>query len=188
MNKIKVVGGLLAGLALAGCAGGGSDATPTPTRAEVVFEDEVRAIDPKRLVGRWECRELNPFTGLKPVAQTVTYETGGKARSQALVNLADQGGPDIGPMASDSTFDWRVEGERLLVSNIRTGIRAANGNPGTGLMAGLAQTMANTLSNRGGPATSNVLRLNDRELVMRDTETPEAPLFGCTRAAAAPPG
>lgn len=183
MNKITVVGGLLAGLALAGCAGGGSDTTPTPTRAEVVFEDEVRAIDQKRLVGRWECRELNPFAGRQPATHTATYEAGGKARSQALVDMAQQGGPSAGRMAVDFTYDWRIDGERIVASGIRSDIRAADGNAATGVMAGVTQFVANNFANRGKPGTVNVLRLTDRELVMRDTETPEAPLFGCDRAA-----
>ena len=183
MDTNKVTAGAVLALALlAGCAGGGSGTAPTPTRAEVVFEDEVRVVDAKRLVGRWECRELNPFTGRPPGRQTMTYEVGGKGRSQALLDMAEQGGPPLGRMTLDSTCDWRVEGERVVASNIRTDARAADGDAASGFMAGLTQMVANNFINRNKPGTVNVLRLTDRELVMRDTETPQAPLIGCTRA------
>ena len=184
MNKNQVTVGAVMALALAGCAGGGSDTAPTPTRAEVVFEDEVRAVDAKRLVGRWNCRELNPFTGRPPTTNTVTYDADGTARSQGLLDLAEQGTPLAGRMAVNFTYGWRIEGERIVASDIRSEIRAADGNAATGFMAGLTQMAANTFANRGKPGTVNVLRLTDRELVMRDTETPQAPLIGCTRAAA----
>jgi hypothetical protein len=90
-------------------------------------------------------------------------------------------------MTVNFTYGWRVEGERVVASDIRSEIKAADGNAATGFMAGLTQMAANTFANRGKPGTVNVLRLNDRELVMRDTETPQAPLIGCTRAAAPPP-
>jgi hypothetical protein len=176
------------GFALSGCAGGdgGGPATaPTPSRPEVVFEDEVGAIDAKRLAGRWDCRELNPFTGRPPATNTVTYDADGTARSQGLLDLTEQGVPVGGRMTVNFTYGWRVEGERVVASDIRSEIKAADGNAATGFMAGLTQMAANTFANRGKPGTVNVLRLNDRELVMRDTETPQAPLIGCTRAARA---
>lgn len=171
-------------LLLAGCAsGGGDDPGSLPPRPAVAIEDQVGAVDPARLVGRWDCRELNPYPDRPAQAQTMVFEAGGKARNEAVVDMARQGGPLPGRMRVDHAYDWRVEGERVVAGNARSTVKAADGSAATGMMAGMAQFVINNLSGGAEPGTMDVLRLDGRELVVRAAELGEAaPVIGCTRS------
>lgn len=171
-------------LLLAGCASGGGDGPGSlPPRPAVAIEDQVGAVDPARLVGRWDCRELNPYPDRPAQAQTMVFEAGGKARNEALVDMARQGGPLPGRMRVDYAYDWRVEGERVVAGNARSTVKAADGSAATGMMAGMAQFVINNLSGGAKPGTMDVLRLDGRELVVRAAELGEAaPVIGCTRS------
>jgi hypothetical protein len=179
---LVAVGGcvLLAG----GCAGGGGTAGASgPRRPAVAVEDAVGAVDRAALVGSWSCRELNPFEGRQPQAQTLEFREDGKGRSSATIDMAAQGGPLPGRMAVDHTFDWTVEGERVAVGNTQATVRAADGNAATGALAGLTQFVINRFSSETKPGTMDVLRLDGERLVVRtNTEVELAPTLDCTRA------
>ena len=114
----------------------------------------------------------------------MVFEAGGKARNEALVDMARQGGPLPGRMRVDYAYDWRAQGERVVASNARSTGKAADGGAATGMMAGMAQFVINNLSGGAKPGTMDVLRLDGRELVVRAAELGEAaPVIGCTRSA-----
>jgi hypothetical protein len=88
--------------------------------ASRAVEDQVGAIDRAALVGRWSCRELNPFEGRPPQDQTVEFEADGNGRSSAVIDTAAAGSPLGGRMEVDFVYDWRVYGERVAVADPRS--------------------------------------------------------------------
>ncbi len=170
-----------AGLVAAGCAGGTGSGS-APTRSAVSVADEVGAIDRSLLVGRWACRELNPYPGRPPLTSTMELSADGTGHNSGVVDTAEQGGPLPARMAMDFTYRWTVDGERLVISDLQSDIRAADESAASGMMAGVAQWAMRAFGNQAEPATSNVLKLDRQELVLRGAEVAEAPVQSCTRA------
>jgi hypothetical protein len=86
-----------------------------------------------------------------------------------------------GRMAMDFAYRWKVEGDHLVVSDMQSNIRAADENATSGMMAGIAQFAMRTFGNQAQPATSNVLKLDSQELVLRSADVEEAPVQSCSR-------
>src|SRR3712207_5287131 len=88
MEMVRLTLVVAAGLMAAGCAGGGS----APTRSAISVTDEVGAIDRSLLVGRWACRELNPYPGRPPLTSTMELSADGTGHNSGVVDTAEQGG------------------------------------------------------------------------------------------------
>lgn len=166
----------LAGLAavLAGCATGGGEAR----RPAVAVADEVTTVQPNLLVGTWRCRELNPYPELPKATRTLTFAADGTAVAEVLT----EDDPRYGPIQGTSRGNWAVEGDRLVMRNMRLEAKAAEGstNPFGGFLAGLTTSVANTFMRDQQDGTSDVLRLSRNELVFRgNVEDP--PVVACTR-------
>jgi hypothetical protein len=181
MRMVRLALVAAAGLAVAGCAGG-SGSSSGPMRPAVSVADEVSAIDRSLLIGRWACRELNPYPGRPPITATMELAADGGGHNSGVVDMAQQGGPMPGRMAMDFAYRWKVEGDRLVVSDMQSNIRAADENATSGMMAGIAQFAMRTFGNQAQPATSNVLKLDSQELVLRSADVAEAPVQSCSRA------
>lgn len=180
MRQVRRIAAATALLALAaGCAGGEPDA---PIRPVVSLPDEVGAVDRAALVGTWACRELNPLTGREPVTSTMELGADGRGHNVGQADMMERGAPVSGKMVIDTVYDWRVDGDRLVAANARTTVRSADGEPTSGFLAGLAQMAVNTFAKGGAPGSMDVLRLDARELVLRNAEVAEAPTLACTRA------
>jgi hypothetical protein len=106
----------------------------------------------------------------------------GTGHNSGVVDTTEQGGPLPARMAMDFTYRWTVDGERLVISDLQSDIRAADESAASGMMAGVAQWAMRAFGNQAEPATSNVLKLDRQELVLRGAEVAEAPVQSCTRA------
>lgn len=169
------VGGLVAMICLlAACtSGGGNEARRPP----VNVSDEVAAVDRQLIMGTWQCRELNPYPG-QPLATTAfTYNADGTFQSETR----SQGQGPVGAMIVNGRGSWAVQGNQVVLSNVRTEARAADGNPAMNVLAGLGAAIANNLMTNQREGPSDVLRLTQGEMVTRVVGIEDAPVFACTR-------
>jgi hypothetical protein len=174
MRRLQVVAVMLGSLGLLGCAGTNE---PPPTRPAVAVADEVGAVDRARLVGTWQCRELNPYPGAPRLVTTVTYASDGSFTSQGTT-AAGEAGPS--PMRFSGTGHWRVEGDRLITSDVHSDVTAADGNPLMSALGAISSSIANNfMRDRSGPI--DVLRLTANELVLRPIGIEDPPVQSCTR-------
>ncbi|MEK0082607.1 hypothetical protein [Benzoatithermus flavus] len=161
---------------LAGCAmgGGGSEARRPP----VSVADEVTKVQRDMLVGAWRCRELNPYPELPKASRTITFGADGTV----VAEVRTENDPRYGPLQGISRGNWSVEGDRLVMRNMKLEARAAEGsaNPFGGFLAGLTATVANTFMRSQQDSTSDVLKLTRSELIFRGTGE-DPPIVACTR-------
>jgi hypothetical protein len=176
----RLLAGIAAGLSLAACATDGGSGS-APIRPVVNVTDEVSTVDADQMVGTWTCRQLNPIPDMPDVASTMTYEASGKGR---VVAVADTQGKTAGipaKLKTDFTYDWSVEGERLVISNVDSTITAADDSAGSSILAPIAQLVSSTFIDESEPSTSDVLELTDTKLVTRPIGVEDPPIISCTR-------
>ncbi|HEX2528760.1 MAG TPA: hypothetical protein VHL31_21010 [Geminicoccus sp.] len=179
MKRLLVA--IAAGLPLAACATGGGTSS-APTRPVVNVTDKVGAVDADRIVGNWTCRQLNPIPDMPDVANTTTYGADGKGK---VVAAADTEGKPAGipaKLKTEFAYDWSVEGERLVISNIDSSITAADDSAGSTILAPIAQLVSSTFIDQSEPSTSDVLELTDAKLVVRPVGVEDPPIISCTRS------
>ena len=86
--------------------------------------------------------------------------------------------PGAGDLVMTINADWRVEGDRLVTTHTEGSTRAADGSTG-GVSALLNQAMS-AFTELAADGTSEVFKIDARELVMRGDE-PDAPTVSCLR-------
>ncbi len=169
-------------LLLAACATGGS--TPSIERPPVDVADSVDTVDRSLLIGSWQCHELNPPEGA-PRGQTSTVEL--KADGSLLSNgrtapAQAEGSPlGTGEMIVSSTGSWQVEGEDIVMANVHTEAKPADGNPILGAITSYATSIVNSSGEAMTPHRSNVLKLGRHELVFRPVDVADPPVISCSR-------
>jgi hypothetical protein len=169
-------------LVLAGCATMGGGVPPSgPQRPAVAVEDQVGTVDRAMLVGAWSCREMNPYPGRPSVTSEVRFDADGTGHNSAVVDTSQGGNPLGGRMALDYTYNWQVQGDRIVASGVQSSVKALDGNPATGLMAGLSQFVINRFSSELKPGTLDPLKLDRHELIVRNADAPGGPVLDCTR-------
>ena len=169
-------------LILAGCAStGGSPPESAPARQAVAVQDQVGAVDRALLVGSWSCRELNPYPGRPATEVQVSFNPDGTGHNSAVVDTSQGGNPLGGRMALDFTYSWQVQGERVVATGVQSSVRSLDGNPATGMMAGLSQFVINHFSNQLKPGTLDPLKLDRQELILRNADVQDGPVLDCTR-------
>ena len=174
MRILHLAGAAAVVLGLGGCA---ATSEPPPRRAAVAVTDEVGAIDRARILGSWQCRELNPYPGAPRLVTTVTYAPDGSFTSEGIT-AAGEAGPS--PMRISAIGQWRVEGERLITSQVRSDATAADGNPLMSALGSISSSIANNfMRDRSGPI--EVLRLTPTDLVLRPIGIEDPPVQSCTR-------
>jgi hypothetical protein len=180
--SIRSLAAVAAGvMALAGCASMGGGPSPSaPERPAVAVQDEVGAVDRALLIGTWSCRELNPYPGRPATDVQVSFNADGTGHNSAILDPA-QGGSPLGKMAVDFTYNWQVQGERILASGVQSSVHALDGNPATGVMAGLSQFVVNRFSSQLKPGTLDPLKLDRQQLIVRNADAPDGPVLDCTR-------
>ncbi|MGF1561707.1 MAG: hypothetical protein ACFB3T_05955 [Geminicoccaceae bacterium] len=165
-----------AAVVLAACAAGSP-----PPRPTVDVPDTVGAIDAGKLVGIWQCRDLNPLPDQPHVTSTVTFNADGSSSAQSIVPMSQQV-PGMSDMNVAILGTWAVQGDKLTGTTTNTDITSVSGDAASGMIAGMTDFMADTFVASYGtfPGSSDVLTLNDSELVVRGDE-PSAPTTSCTR-------
>jgi hypothetical protein len=167
-------GALLVGtVLLAACAG----SEPAPRRIAIAVPDEVGQVDPTLLVGTWQCRELNPYPGQPPQSTEITYDAGGSFQGEARPSAESP----IGRLLITATGNWRVEGDRLVTSNVESKAQALDGNPAAGFLAGIGSAFANGFLAAERDGATDILSLTKHELVMRPIGLDDPPILSCTR-------
>ncbi len=170
-------------LILAGCASTGGGSPPSaPARPAAAVPDQVGAVDRTLLIGNWSCHELNPVPG-RPTATEVqvSFNPDGTGHNSAVVDTSQGGNPLGGKMAVDFTYGWQVQGERIVATNVQSSVRSLDGNPATGMLAGLSQFVVNHFSNQLKPGTLDPLKLDRQELVLRNADVQNGPVLDCRR-------
>ena len=170
-----------ASLILAGCASTGGPAPSAPPRLAVAVPDQVGTVDRALLVGNWSCRELNPYPGRPATEVQVSFNPDGTGHNSAVVDTSQDGNPLGGRIALDFTYSWQVQGERVVATGVQSSLHALDGNPATGMMAGLSQFVINHFSNQLKPGTLDPLKLDRQELILRNADVQDGPVLDCTR-------
>ncbi|MCB1994216.1 MAG: hypothetical protein KDG49_22405 [Geminicoccaceae bacterium] len=168
---------LAAGL-LAACDPGDLNPLASEPRPPVSVTKEVTMVSAAELVGSWTCRELNPYPDQPPIETQLDIRDDGTLTSEALLPM-DQEMPGAGDLILTIDADWQVEGDRMVTTNTQGSTRAADGSTGS-VSALLNQAMA-AFTELAADGTSEVLKVDARELVMRGDE-PDAPTVSCQRA------
>ncbi|MEZ5862283.1 MAG: hypothetical protein R3D28_25500 [Geminicoccaceae bacterium] len=167
---------LAAGL-LAACDPGDLNPLASEPRPSVTVAKEVTMVSTAELVGSWTCRELNPYPDQPPIETQLEIRKDGTLTSEALLPM-EQEIPGAGDLVMTINADWRVEGDRLVTTNTEGSTRAADGSTG-GVSALLNQAMS-AFTELAADGTSEVFKIDARELVMRGDE-PDAPTVSCLR-------
>ena len=157
---------------LAGCAGLGGD---PPKRPPVTVADEVQQVDTSKIVGIWTCRELNPYPEVPRQVSTITYAKDGAFTAKAQYDATT---PPFGGMTVETTGRWTVQGERIVISDVKTS--AGSQDAFTNMMAGLASSLVNTASARE-QGSGDVLKVTSAELVFRPQGADDPPVYSCAR-------
>src|SRR5689334_14957696 len=168
-------------LILAGCASTGGPSASAPARPAVAVQDQVGAVDRALLVGSWSCHELNPYPGRPATEVQVSFNPDGTGHNSAIVDTSQGGNPLGGRMALNFTYSWQVQGDRVVATGVQSSLHALDGNPATGMMAGLSQFVINHFSNQLKPGTLDPLKLDRQELVLRNADVQDGPVLDCTR-------
>ena len=156
---------------LAGC-------TTQPNRSEIATPLPSAEIDASLLVGQWVCHDLNPLPGQPVQAITARYADDG--RFQSASELPARRG--IGPLRLGQQGRWRIEGGRLITSDVRTTARTANGNTEMDAMAQAGAELVDLMAGKK-PQASEILTLDRQQLVLRPVEMVDPPVIGCVRQA-----
>jgi hypothetical protein len=157
---------------LAGCTGMGGD---PPKRPPVTVADQVQQVDASKIVGTWTCRELNPYPDVPRQVSTITYAKEGAFTANAQYDATT---PPFGGMNVETTGRWTVQGERIVISDVKTS--ASSQDAFTNMMAGIASSLVNTASAQE-QGSGDVLKLTPAELAFRPEGADDPPVYSCTR-------
>jgi hypothetical protein len=141
----------------------------------VTVADEVQQVDASKIVGRWTCRELNPYPEVPRQVSTITYAKDGAFTAKAQYDATT---PPFGDMTVETTGRWTVQGERIVISDVKTS--AGSHDAFTNMMAGLASSLVNTASAQE-QGSGDVLKLTQTELEFRPEGADDPPVYSCTR-------
>lgn len=170
--------GGVAVLLLAGCAGDG-------TTRIAAFGDDVGAVDASNIVGAWRCEELNRPPGVPIGVFAMNYAADGRGTTRSSGSSPVAG---MGQVILDSTFEWKVEGSRIVQHGVRTRALPADAQPSTAALAQLTQKVVDEVAADSTARELDVRRLDDLGMVVVPADVPEAPTFACSRVkGAAPP-
>lgn len=164
---------------LAGCdVGELESAAPGQSRPPVALAKDVTAVSTAELVGSWSCRELDPYPGQPAVTTTIGLAADGSMSSEALLPVAATSS-GTSAMLVRTTGKWQVEGDRLVTTDTRVDVVAADGG---GAFPPVVQGVAAAFADRAGDGSAEIFRITASELVMRD-QAPDAPAVACARQA-----
>lgn len=160
--------------ALVGCA---TSLDAPPARPMVDVPDQVGAVDRERLVGTWQCRDLNPYPD--QVVETVreTYAANGGYRAESRSPPR----PPLGALLVTVHGTWAVAGDQVVTSSLTTAARSADGDPDTDLLAGLGAEFVNSYAADHGDGAADILKLEPDRLVLRPVGVEDPPVIACTR-------
>jgi hypothetical protein len=162
-------------LALAGCAADGGDAPLA--RPTVNVRDQVGPIDRARIVGAWQCRDLNPYPDQVDQIVRESYAADGSYRAES--HPAPR--PPLGALVVTVGGTWAVAGDKVVTSGLTTEARSADGNADTDLLAGLGAQFVNSYAANQADGAADVLELGPDRLVLRPVGVDEPPVIACTR-------
>lgn len=171
---------VLAACSLAACDVADLDAFgPGPSRPPVTVAKEVTMVSADELVGSWTCRELNPYPDQPLTTTTIVLGDDARVSSETLLPMGETM-PGAGDMLMTMTGDWRVAGDRLIISGTEVALAAADGSE-SGLSS-LMRSAAALFVDRAGDSDAEIFRVTATELVMR-ADDPDAPTIACLRQA-----
>jgi hypothetical protein len=159
---------------LAGCTGLGGGGE-TPKRPPLNVADQVQQVDRSKLIGTWQCRELNPYPEVPKQQTTITY---GKDGTLSGVGQSEAR-PPFAAMTVKITGKWAVEGDQIVASDIKT--EAGSADEFTNVMAGIGSSIVNTFSKSQPQGSGDVLELTQHKLVFRGVGVEDPPTYSCTR-------
>ncbi|WGF90150.1 hypothetical protein [Marinivivus vitaminiproducens] len=164
-------------LPLAACA----TSEPTPQRSALTVPAEVASIDRSLLIGRWSCTEMNPLPDAPAFTQTMRFGTDGRAVQDAVASTGEETGTEPMRLNLHSTYDWSIEGGRLIATNVETDVTAGNDEAMSSWMAGLTQMIADSFGDTNEPGAYSVRELSSSRLVMQAADVDDPAVLGCTR-------
>jgi hypothetical protein len=162
-------------LVLVGCAADGGDAPPA--RPSVNVQDQVGAVDRERIVGAWQCRDLNPYPGQVDQIVNETYAADGAYRAES--HPAPR--PPLGALVVTVRGQWSCAGDKVVTSGLTTEARSADGDANTDLLAGLGAQFVNSYAANQADGAADVLELGPDRLVLRPVGVADPPVIACTR-------
>lgn len=173
--RVRVQDAVLAAIMLlTGCTGMGGGGE-TPKRPPVNVADQVQQIDRNKLVGTWQCRELNPYPEIPSRTTTLTY-----AKDGTLSGMGhSEAKPPFAEMTVKVTGKWAVDGDQITTSDIKT--EAGSADEFTNVIAGIGSSIVNTFSKSQPQGSGDVLELTQHKLVFRGVGVEDPPIFSCTR-------
>ena len=175
--------GLFLALAVTGCASGGGGGEPTPAmqRPMVTVTDTAATVDRAQLIGTWACRELNPVPGHAPAEQTIRYDADGKGSTSSVVDASQTNRELSGRYDLDFTYDWTVDGGKIVASNVHTKATPADSSDSSGALARLTEVVVSSFGATGRPGAAEVLQQNHDKLVLKAANVEGGPILSCTR-------
>lgn len=159
-------------LVLAACATRGE----LPPRPAVALPEPAATIDPGLLIGRWSCRDLNPYPEQPEQTLVATYDADGSFVTESRTAARGR----IGPIAATGRGRWTIQSAQLVTRDVHTEARAADGDPQTDLLAKAGAQMVDALS-AASPNTAEILQLAPDRLVLRPVGVEDPAVLACTR-------
>ena len=166
---------------LAGCASGG-EPTPALQRPMVAVTDTAANVDRAQLVGTWACRELNPVPGHAPAQQTIRYNADGTGSTSSVIDASQTARDLSGRYDLDFTYNWAVEGGKIVASNVRSKATPADSSESSGLLARLTEVVVSNFGATGKPGAAELLQQSHDKLVMKAANVEGGPILSCTRS------
>ena len=173
---------------LAGCAGtnagsgGGTQPVAAVQRPVVAVTETVNQVDRGEIVGNWACREINPLPGHAPVEQVIRYENDGKGTTNSVID-ASQVTPGLsGRFNLDFAYDWAVEGDKIIASNVLSKATPADSSDSSGILARLTQVVVTNFGATGKPGAADVLQQSHDKFVMKAANVEGGPVLSCSRS------
>jgi hypothetical protein len=162
-------------LVLTGCAAGGGEAPPM--RPVVDVQDHVGAVDRERLVGTWQCRDLNPYPDQIDQLVRETYAADGSYHAESRPAPR----PPLGALVVTVRGSWAVSGDNVVTSGLKTEARSADGDANTDLLAGLGAQFVNSYAANQADGAADVLELGPDRLILQPVGVDDPPVIACTR-------
>jgi hypothetical protein len=151
---------------------------PFPPRPHVHVPKEVTSIPAERLVGIWNCRELNPFPDQAPVLTRLELAPDGRLKSEQMILIEGEA-----PREVDLVFvlegRWQVDGDRIVASDVQGSARAALGGKADEAPSSMDGVL-DAFARQAEEAPLEIFRLSTDEVVMREND-PGAPFITCAR-------
>ncbi len=146
-------------------------------RPVVDVQDHVGAVDRERIVGAWQCRDLNPYPD--QIDQLVHETYGADGSYHAESRPAPR--PPLGALVVTVRGSWAVAGDKVVTSGLKTEARSADGDANTDMLAGLGAEFVNSYAANQADSAADVLELGADRLVLRPVGVTDPPVIACTR-------